>query len=123
MWRESYLKLRQVRNHNRNTRYIVVALLILYLCSSEVAGMITRREFVQGTAATWMLQGAVGAAGAQSLESEGEWFDWPIGWAQLNLTEDDPAKIDVPFWLEYFKRIHADAACLSAGEVVAIDLA
>ena len=81
--------------------------------------MITRREFVQGTAVTWMLQGAVGAAGAQSLESEGDWFDRPMRWAQLNLTEDDPAKMDVPFWLEYFKRIHADAACLSAGGVVA----
>jgi Hypothetical glycosyl hydrolase 6/Beta-galactosidase trimerisation domain len=81
--------------------------------------MITRREFVQGTAATLMMHGAVGAADAQPLESEGDWFDRPMRWAQLNLTEDDPAKMDVPFWLDYFKRIHADAACLSAGGVVA----
>jgi Hypothetical glycosyl hydrolase 6/Beta-galactosidase trimerisation domain len=81
--------------------------------------MITRREFVQGTAATWMLHGAVGTADAQSSQSEGDWFDRPMRWAQLNLTEDDPAKMDVPFWLDYFKRIHADAACLSAGGVVA----
>jgi len=40
-------------------------------------------------------------------------------WAQLNLTEDDPAKMDRGFWLDYFKRIYADGACLSAGGVVA----
>ena len=40
-------------------------------------------------------------------------------WAQLNLTEDDPANMDIGFWLDYFKRIHADAVCLTAGGVVA----
>jgi hypothetical protein len=40
-------------------------------------------------------------------------------WAQLNLTEDDPANMDLGFWLDYFKRIHADAVCLTAGGVVA----
>ena len=40
-------------------------------------------------------------------------------WAQLNLTEDDPAKMNVAFWLDYFKRIHADGTCLTAGGVVA----
>ena len=47
------------------------------------------------------------------------WFDRPMRWAQLNLTEDDPAKMDVGFWLDYFKRIHADGTCLTAGGVVA----
>ncbi len=40
-------------------------------------------------------------------------------WAQLTLVEDDPPKLDVGFWLDYFRRTHADAACLSAGGCVA----
>jgi hypothetical protein len=51
--------------------------------------------------------------------SEADWFDRPMRWAQLTLVENDPGQYDPAFWLDYFKRIHADAACLSAGGVVA----
>jgi hypothetical protein len=83
--------------------------------------MITRRDFIQGTAATTMLVGSTGFAAAASFQADGDgdWFDRPMRWAQINMAEDDPAKMDVPFWLDYFKRIHADAVCLSAGGVVA----
>ena len=47
------------------------------------------------------------------------WFDRPMRWAQLTLAENDPARYDVRFWLDYFKEVHADAACLSAGGCVA----
>ena len=47
------------------------------------------------------------------------WFDRPMRWAQLTLVENDPGQYDPHFWLDYFKRVHADAACLSAGGVVA----
>jgi hypothetical protein len=40
-------------------------------------------------------------------------------WAQLAFVEDDPGNYDPQFWLDYFRRVHADAACLSAGGVVA----
>ncbi len=40
-------------------------------------------------------------------------------WAQLAFVEDDPGNYDQAFWLDYFRRIHADAACLSAGGCVA----
>lgn len=40
-------------------------------------------------------------------------------WAQLTLVEDDPGKFDPQFWLDYFKRTHSDAVCLSAGGCVA----
>ena len=40
-------------------------------------------------------------------------------WAQLTLVEDDPGKFDPQFWLDYFRRTHSDAACLSAGGCVA----
>lgn len=47
------------------------------------------------------------------------WVDRPMRWAQLTLVEDDPAKFDLRFWLDYFKRTHSDAVCLSAGGCVA----
>ena len=47
------------------------------------------------------------------------WIDRPMRWAQLTLVEDDPAKFDVGFWLDYFRRTRSDAVCLSAGGCVA----
>ncbi len=47
------------------------------------------------------------------------WCDRPMRWAQVAFTEDDPGNYDPNFWLAYFRRIHADAACLSAGGIVA----
>jgi type 1 glutamine amidotransferase len=38
---------------------------------------------------------------------------------QLAFVEDDPGQYDPAFWLDYFRRLHADAACLSAGGCVA----
>ncbi len=78
--------------------------------------MVTRRK---------VLQGAVTAAAASAfrasaqLAAEPGWFDKPMRWAQLNSTEDDAAEMDIPFWLDYFQRIHADALCITAGGVVA----
>jgi hypothetical protein len=48
-----------------------------------------------------------------------DWFDRPMRWAQLTLVENDPGRYDPRFWLDYFKRTHSDAACLSAGGCVA----
>jgi type 1 glutamine amidotransferase len=49
----------------------------------------------------------------------GSWYDRPMRWAQLAFVEDDPGRYDPGFWLDYFRRIHADAVCLSAGGCVA----
>lgn len=78
--------------------------------------MKTRREFVEQSLAAALLAHPVAAAPPAGADSG--WFDRPMRWAQLNLTEDDPEKMDVGFWLDYFKRIHADATCLTAGGVV-----
>ena len=40
-------------------------------------------------------------------------------WVQLTLVENDPGTFDPQFWLDYFRRLHADAATLSAGGIVA----
>src|SRR5260370_6094019 len=77
----------------------------------------TRREFLEQSITAALLANAASAAPAPAADAG--WFDRPMRWAQLNLTEDDPAKMDVGFWLDYFKRIHADGACLTAVGVVA----
>jgi hypothetical protein len=74
---------------------------------------ISRRE--------WILEAGVLAAAEAFAQqaSPPDWFDRPMRWAQLAFVEDDPGHYDPHFWLQYFARIHADAACLSAGGCVA----
>lgn len=54
-----------------------------------------------------------------AMSAKSPWFDRPMRWAQLTLVENDPGNYDPSFWLDYFKRTHSDAACLSAGGIVA----
>ncbi len=71
----------------------------------------TRRELLAAVPA---------AALAQTMPNKTlGWFDKPMRWAQVAFTEDDPGNYDLSMWLAYFKKIHADAACLSAGGCVA----
>ena len=69
-----------------------------------------RREFLQMPAAAALMAAPANAA---------PWFDRPMRWAQVAFVEDDPGQYDRAFWLDYFRRIHADAACISAGGCVA----
>jgi len=71
-----------------------------------------RREFLQ-------LAGAAAADPRFARPAEQPWFDRPMRWAQLTLAENDPGSYDPKFWLNYFRRTHSDAACLSAGGCVA----
>ena len=79
-----------------------------------------RREFLGMSAAAgaYAFLGTPWQAAAEAGEPE-PWFDKPMRWAQLVLVENDPGRFDPDFWLDYFKRVHADAACLSAGGIVA----
>lgn len=81
-----------------------------------------RRDFVK----TSIMAGAYAVVGNQSISapihktsSEDTWFEKPMRWAQLVLVENDPGNFDPDFWLDYFKKVHADAACVSAGGIVA----
>lgn len=47
------------------------------------------------------------------------WFDKSMRWAQLAFVENDPGNYDPEFWLDYFRKIHADGVLLSAGGIVA----
>ena len=79
-----------------------------------------RRNFLKttGIGSAFALSGAPALANYIALGND-TWFDRPMRWAQLTLVENDPGRFDPDFWLSYFKRIHADAACLSAGGIVA----
>ncbi len=87
---------------------------------------VSRRDFLQLAAGAvgWVSATPVLAPwldgdleGAQGLDAG--WFDTPMRWVQLTLVENDPGRFDPGFWLDYFKRLHADAATLSAGGIVA----
>ncbi len=51
--------------------------------------------------------------------NEAGWYSRPMRWAQLSFVENDPGNYDLGFWLNYFKRVHAEAAILNAGGCVA----
>jgi len=83
----------------------------------------SRRTFLKqaaGVTAAHFFNVAQGAT-AQTAPVIGNpgWYDRPMRWAQLAFVEDDPGNYDLAFWLDYFQKIHADAACLSAGGSVA----
>jgi hypothetical protein len=90
---------------------------------------ISRRDFLQVTAGAGAF-GSLGFTPADGAPSPGQrsgvpestpdgWFDRPMRWVQLTLVENDPGRFDPKFWLDYFRRLHADAATLSAGGIVA----
>ena len=88
-------------------------------------GSISRRDFLQVTAAAGAWGSLIPSPGALAAQppgragTDGGWFDRPMRWAQLTLVENDPGRFDPQFWLDYFRRLHADAATLSAGGIVA----
>ena len=89
---------------------------------------ISRRDFLQVTAAGGFLTtagthkldlGLPQPPPASDQDVPAGWFDRPMRWVQLTLVENDPGHFDPKFWLDYFRRLHADAATLSAGGIVA----
>jgi Hypothetical glycosyl hydrolase 6/Beta-galactosidase trimerisation domain len=93
--------------------------------------MSSRREFVKGSAlavtACLLPRDKSGRAFAESEAAAaaltdsgtGDWFDQPMRWGQLAFVEDDPGNYDPKFWLDYFRSVHLEGVCLSAGGVVA----
>ena len=85
----------------------------------------SRRDFITATAAVTAAvslgAGLSPAMDAPPVQRRGQrsLLDRPMRWAQLALVENDPGNYDLDFWLNYFKRTHSDAVCLSAGGCVA----
>lgn len=66
-----------------------------------------------------VLEAATTLSKASADVPAASWYDRPMRWAQLSFVEDDPGNYDLAFWLDYFRRIHVDAALLDAGGCVA----
>jgi hypothetical protein len=79
----------------------------------------TRRDFLVASVAAGAAAAAASSERGPDAAGDQGWFDRPLRWAQLTLVENDPGQYDPGFWLDYFKAVHADAACLSAGGCVA----
>lgn len=61
-----------------------------------------------------------GSPASMMLTPDGQTrFNNAMRWAQLAFVERDPGNYDPGFWLDYFKKIHAQGALLSAGGIVA----
>lgn len=79
-----------------------------------------RRNFLKAggvVASSWMIEPGQIANILSPLEDNP--FSKAMRWAQLAFVENDPANYDPDFWLQYFEKIHADGALLSAGGVTA----
>lgn len=72
--------------------------------------MLTRRDFL-------------GAAGAASLSAQSNvtrpWHKRVSRWGQTNITERDPARYDIAWWREYWKRTEIQGVIVNAGGIVA----
>jgi Hypothetical glycosyl hydrolase 6/Beta-galactosidase trimerisation domain len=119
-----YRRYAAIHKENISPSDIVECSGIVDIIIDMTSRVMSRRSFLQQTAALsgTALLGDFGAAitiSTAPATSDAPWFDRPMRWAQLTLVENDPGQYDLKFWLEYFRRVHADAACLSAGGCVA----
>lgn len=81
--------------------------------------VLNRREFLAVAALAGSTARSFADAQGQPPGAGPNLFDRPMRWMQLVLAENDPGQYDLQLWLALFKRVHADAACLSAGGCVA----
>ena len=96
--------------------------------------MTSRREFLTTAAAAFAAQSAIDAAAPAD-----PWYRRTCRWGQTNITEKDPARYDIPWWREFWKRtavqgvpagfgnegehfivVEHTAALVSHGEAVAV---
>src|SRR3954447_2425059 len=81
-----------------------------------------RRNFIKNTSvlgSAFTISGSTSFASVFTPANETPWFDKAMRWAQLAFVENDPGNYDPDFWLDYFRKIHADGVLLSAGGIVA----
>jgi Hypothetical glycosyl hydrolase 6 len=88
----------------------------------------TRRTFLKQTAAgAVLLAGAElaalgaarAAAGPERAEGGLPWYRRARRWGQTNITERDPARYDVAWWRQYWRRTAVQGVVVNAGGIVA----
>lgn len=84
------------------------------------ATAIDRRTLVKGAACFGMAAGLTPLWRSTALAaSTPDWVWEPMRWVQVNFTEDDPARMDEMFWMDFIKASRIQGVCLSAGGIVA----
>ncbi len=92
------------------------------VCSTAAA---SRRDFLKMTGvAASVLAGAPfrGFAAAAALPQPGAstpWYRRVRRWGQTNITEADPARYDLAWWRDYWKRTQVQGVIINAGGIVA----
>lgn len=79
-----------------------------------------RRTLIKGAAALAAVAGseALNIPAAFAAQAP-DWVWQPMRWVQVNFTDDDPGRFDPGFWLDFIRRTHTQAACFSAGGILA----
>jgi hypothetical protein len=77
----------------------------------------TRRDFIELSAAGVMAAGMKAQSGAPSYRTP--WYRTTVRWGQTNITERDPTRYDIPWWREYWKRTSIQGVIINAGGIVA----
>lgn len=71
-----------------------------------------RRHFLLSTA-------AAATSASQAPITPQPWYRRAYRWGQTNITENDPARYDIEWWRQYWKRTHVQAVIINAGGIVA----
>jgi hypothetical protein len=81
-----------------------------------------RREFIKAVAAAATVHGipAAGSEGKkEDLVATTPWYRRTYRWAQTNITEIDPARYDIAWWRQHWKRTQVQGVIINAGGIFA----
>src|SRR5256885_13996476 len=77
-----------------------------------------RREFVQSAIVATLIATVPKTFMAQD-DTPTPWYRRTIRWGQTNITERDPARYDIEWWREFWKRTAVQGGVIKAGGIVA----
>ena len=78
-----------------------------------------RREFVQSAIGATLIATVPQGVTAQGDTAALPWYRRTIRWGQTNITERDPARYDIEWWREFWKRTAVQGVVINAGGIVA----
>jgi hypothetical protein len=85
----------------------------------------TRREFLKRMGAVTTLAAAHGISSVRGDEGKGDsavkppWYRRTYRWAQTNITEIDPARYDIAWWRQHWRRTQIQGVIINAGGIFA----
>jgi len=96
--------------------------------TKSAAGIPTRRDFLKSTAAAAAVlacQSVLGAADqdkpniVSAADQKLPWYRRTYRWGQTNITEIDPARYDIAWWRQHWKRTQTQGVIINAGGIFA----